>query len=184
MGIGTLKLQRRAVFLDRDGVLNHVIVRAGKTHPPADASAMRFVSGAQEAVAKLKEANYICICVTNQPDVARGSRSLENVLCMNRLAQATLLLDDVYACVHDDADKCNCRKPKPGLLLSAAEKWGIRLSDSWMVGDRPSDVAAGQAAGCRTILIADVDQAAQVAHADHICPSLIYAVDYILRESL
>lgn len=145
--------KRRAVFLDRDGVLNEAVYVDDKSYPPADAEALEIVSGAVEAVARLHDAGYLCICVTNQPDVARGTRTRENVEAMNNKVREALGLDDLFVCLHDNGDGCACRKPKPGMLLAAAEKWGIDLLKSWMVGDRMTDVEAGKAAGCRPILI-------------------------------
>jgi D-glycero-D-manno-heptose 1,7-bisphosphate phosphatase len=171
---------RKAVFLDRDGVLNLAVYRDGKSYPPADAAAMTLAPGAAAAVAALRAAGYLCLCVTNQPDIARGNRSWENVGAMNARVKDELGLDAVYTCPHDNADRCNCRKPKPGMLLTAAAEWDIDLTQSWLVGDRPSDIAAGQAAACRAILIASAGTDA--AGADHVCPDLAAAAKIILGE--
>lgn len=171
---------RRAVFLDRDGVLNVAVHVDGKTYPPADADSLVIAPGVGEAVARLRAAGYLCICVTNQPDVARGTRTRDNVDAMNEKVRTALALDDLYVCFHDNADNCACRKPKPGMLLSAAEKWDIALADSWMVGDRRTDVAAGRAAGCRTVLIAAADDGA--SGADFVCGDLGGAASVIVRD--
>lgn len=170
--------KRRAVFLDRDGVLNKAVHAGGKSFPPADAEALELVPGARDAVARLRAAGYVCICVTNQPDVARGTRTRENVDEMNRKVLTELELDDLYVCPHDSADGCPCRKPKPGMLLAAAEKWGICLAESWMVGDRRTDVAAGRAAGCRTVLVAP--DGSDAAGADQVCRDAALAAEHIL----
>ena len=149
MGIGKV----RAVFLDRDGVLNEAIVRDGKPYPPRTLDEFRIVKGAAEALGELKRAGFLLIVVTNQPDVARGTVSREAVEAFDAALRAGLPVDDIFTCFHDDADGCDCRKPKPGLLIAAAEKYGIDLGSSYMIGDRWRDVDAGAAAGCRAILI-------------------------------
>ena len=170
----------RAVFLDRDGVLNQAVVRGGKPHPPDDAASMIITPGAATMMMELRELGFLLICVTNQPDIARGTRTLESVEAMNDRVRFELALDDLLMCPHDDADNCGCRKPKPGLLTMAADRFGIDLPSSWMVGDRAGDVGAGQAAGCRTILI-DLGRGEPRPDppADHVCPSLLAAVKLI-----
>lgn len=152
MGIDKV-MKHRAIFLDRDGVLNKAVYIDGKSYPPADADSLELAPGAVQAVMQLKEAGYLCICVTNQPDIARKTRTLENVNEMNEKVRSALALDDLYMCPHDNQDNCLCRKPKPGMLLTANAKWNIDLINSWMIGDRSTDIAAGKTAGCRTILI-------------------------------
>jgi D-glycero-D-manno-heptose 1,7-bisphosphate phosphatase len=145
---------RVAVFLDRDGVLNKTVVRDGAPRPPASAAELELLPGVEEATRRLAGAGLALIVVTNQPDVARGAQSRERVEEINDLLLRRLPLLDVYTCYHDDADGCACRKPRPGMLLAAARARGIDPGRSFMVGDRWSDVAAGQAAGCFSILIA------------------------------
>ncbi|MDR1166474.1 MAG: HAD-IIIA family hydrolase [Deltaproteobacteria bacterium] len=144
---------RPAVFLDRDGVLNEAVVRDGKPYPPADADSLVIPPDTLPLLRELKEAGYWLICVTNQPDVARGTRTLTNVLAMCARVSASLPLDATRVCLHDGADRCPCRKPQPGMLLEAAAEFSISLAQSFMVGDRASDVGAGRAAGTRTIFI-------------------------------
>jgi len=146
-------MRRRAVFLDRDGVLNAAIVREGRPYGPASLDEMTVLPGVEEACARLKRAGYLLIVATNQPDVARGIISNGTVAAISETLQSRLALDEICVCPHDDADKCACRKPKPGLLLDAAQRWDIDLAQSFMVGDRWRDVEAGQAAGCRTVFL-------------------------------
>lgn len=146
-------MKNRAVFLDRDGVLNATVNVAGVDCPPPDARALVLFPSAEEAVQRLRQAGFLCICVTNQPDIARGKRSTKNVMTMNERVFMELGLDDLFMCPHDTPDNCNCRKPKPGMLIAAADKWNLDLSECWMVGDRKTDIAAGHAVGCRTIFI-------------------------------
>jgi len=143
----------RAVFLDRDGVINASVVRNGKPYPPASADEMTILPGVPEALARLRAAGYELIVVTNQPDVARGTTPRATVDAIHAALQAALPLDAIYACFHDDADACHCRKPKPGLLVDAARDRGLDLATSFMVGDRWRDTDAGVAAGCRAIFI-------------------------------
>ncbi|MGZ5065720.1 MAG: D-glycero-alpha-D-manno-heptose-1,7-bisphosphate 7-phosphatase [Usitatibacter sp.] len=144
---------RRAVFLDRDGVLNRAVLRGGKPYPPASADETEIVPGAADALARLKEAGYFLIVVSNQPDVARGTATRAQVEAINaRLAQ-DLPIDRFIMCYHDSVDGCDCRKPRPGMLLAGAREFGIDLASSFMVGDRWRDVEAGAAAGCRTVFI-------------------------------
>ncbi|MDB5292380.1 MAG: family hydrolase [Phycisphaerales bacterium] len=144
---------RRAVFLDRDGVLIRSYLREGMPHPPVTLEKVEILPGVREALRDLRDAGFKLLVVTNQPDVARGRQTREMVERINSYLMDTLPLDGVYVCYHDNADGCTCRKPAPGMLLQAAGEHGIDLPSSFMVGDRGSDIAAGAAAGCRTILI-------------------------------
>ena len=144
---------RPTVFLDRDGVLNRTTVRNGTPYPPYTLAEVEILPGVPEALARLAEAGLPRIVVTNQPDVARGKQTRQAVDEINEFLTSRLPLTAVYTCFHDNADKCECRKPGPGLLLQAARDHGLDLSRSFMVGDRWSDVVAGAAAGCKTFLI-------------------------------
>jgi len=144
---------RRGVFIDRDGVLTNALERDGKPFPPTTLAAVSFASGAREAVARLRDAGLVTICVTNQPDVARGTLARDVADQINRLVVDRLGLNDLIACFHDDADSCACRKPKPGMLVAGATRWELSLKTSYMIGDRWRDIDAGAAAGCKTILV-------------------------------
>jgi D-glycero-D-manno-heptose 1,7-bisphosphate phosphatase len=144
---------RRAVFLDRDGVVNRATLREGKPYPPAMISDFRLLPGVREACRKLREAGFALILVTNQPDIARGITTVQQVADIHTRLQRYLQLDAIQVCPHDDSAHCDCRKPKPGLLLEAARKLDIDLARSFVVGDRWRDVEAGQRAGCRPIFV-------------------------------
>jgi D-glycero-D-manno-heptose 1,7-bisphosphate phosphatase len=144
---------RRAVFLDRDGVLNRAFVRDGVTYPPASVADLELLPGVVQAVHLLAQHQLRRIVVTNQPDVARGSLTRAAVEQINQQLTAQLSLDGIWTCFHDNADDCACRKPRPGLLLAAAQHHAIDLKHSFMVGDRWSDIVAGQAAGCYSVLV-------------------------------
>jgi len=144
---------RRAVFLDRDGVINANLERDGRPVAPTTLAAFRILPGVEDAVRRLKERGYLVIVITNQPDVANGLTERSTVEAMHDVIRARLLVDDIKTCFHNDAAGCECRKPKPGLILTAAAEHGIDLAGSYVVGDRWRDVAAGRAAGCSTIFI-------------------------------
>jgi D-glycero-D-manno-heptose 1,7-bisphosphate phosphatase len=144
---------RPAVFLDRDGVINRAFTRAGTPHPPACLADLEILPNVVEALMELKAHGYWLVVVTNQPDVARGTSSRELVEAIHEHLKIELGLDAVFSCFHDDADRCDCRKPGPGLLLRAAQELGLALTSSFRVGDRWRDVEAGRRAGCRTFFI-------------------------------
>jgi len=146
-------MTNRAVFLDRDGVLNRSIIRNGRPNPPTKLSELEILPGVPEAIMNLRAANFRLIVITNQPDVARGTQTREAVKSFNEVLQAKLQLDEFRVCYHDDADNCNCRKPAPGLLLKAANDSQLDLKSCFLVGDRWRDIEAGHRAGCTTIFI-------------------------------
>jgi D-glycero-D-manno-heptose 1,7-bisphosphate phosphatase len=143
----------RAVFLDRDGVINAAVVRDGKPYPPARAEDVEILPGVAGALADLSRAGYVLVVVTNQPDVARGTQTRAAVDAIHARLQAELPIDAIRACLHVDEDRCACRKPAPGLLLDAARELDLDLGASVMVGDRWRDIEAGRAAGCRTVFL-------------------------------
>jgi D-glycero-D-manno-heptose 1,7-bisphosphate phosphatase len=151
MGVGAL--MTRAVFLDRDGVINRAIVHAGKPYPPRNVAELEILPGVANALNRLRNAGFKLIVVTNQPDVARGTQTRAAVEEINAALQSCLPIDEFRVCYHDDVDLCACRKPRPGALLQSAEKFNIDLKASFMIGDRWRDIEAGRSAGCNTIFI-------------------------------
>ena len=146
---------RPAVFLDRDGVINRALVRNGKPYPPASLAEFEILPEVPAACAKLKAAGFLLVVATNQPDVGRGTLSRQVVEEIHHTMQRELSLDGVEVCYHPGkgASECECRKPRPGMLVHAAKELGIDLKRSWMVGDRWRDIDCGYAAGCHTIFI-------------------------------
>lgn len=144
---------KRAVFFDRDGVLNESLIRDGKPYPPATLNEVRIPAGAAEAIGRLKQRDCLLLMVTNQPDVARGTQSRQTAEGISTYVQGELGIHDVLTCYHDDKDDCDCRKPLPGLLTQAAERFGIDLTQSFLIGDRWRDIDAGNSAGCQTVWI-------------------------------
>jgi histidinol-phosphate phosphatase family protein len=158
---------RPAVFFDRDGVVNELEPdpTTGRPESPLDPAAVRLVPGAAEALRRLREAGYLLVGVSNQPAAAKRTVTRATLDAVQRrvldlLAAEDVVPDDFRTCFHHPegtdpelARTCDCRKPAPGLLLAAAAELGIDLRSSWMVGDTDADIAAGVAAGCRTILV-------------------------------
>ncbi len=171
----------KAVFLDRDGVLNATVVRGGKPYPPAGPEELAILPGVPEALVRLHRAGYLCIVVTNQPDVARGTLAPETLAAIHDTLTAALPLDAVEVCAHDDPDCCDCRKPLPGMLVRAAQRLELHLPDCVMVGDRWRDIEAGRLAGCRTVFIDyNYTEKRPDPPADCDVPSLAAAVDWIV----
>lgn len=146
-------MKSRAVFIDRDGVLNRVRLVNGKPFPPRCLKELEILPDVQEALLNLKALDYLLVCVTNQPDVARGEQQQTVVENIHRVLLKALPLSSIRVCYHDDSDCCGCRKPLPGLLIDAANDYNVNLSASFMVGDRWRDIEAGRQARCTTILI-------------------------------
>ena len=152
--MGNDPVKRRAVFLDRDGVLNRAVVRAGKPYPPACVDELEILPGAAGALARLKAAGYALVVVTNQPDIARGTTTRAAVDAIHARMASMLPIDEFRVCPHDDRDACACRKPRPGLLVDPPTN---DVAASVMVGDRWRDIEAGRAAGCGATILIDHD---------------------------
>jgi len=172
----------RAVFLDRDGVITRALVRDGKPYAPLSRSDVAIVPGVPDALDRLRRAGLLLILVTNQPDVARGRASRAEVEAIHAGLRATLPLDDIHVCYHDDADECACRKPAPGMLYAAAVVHQIALSRSYLVGDRWRDIAAGRRAGCTTILVDGGHDEPVDVEPDARVPDLSRAAAWILAN--
>jgi D-glycero-D-manno-heptose 1,7-bisphosphate phosphatase len=175
--------RRRAVFLDRDGVLNRAVVREGKPYPPDSAANVEILTGVADALADLKAASFLLLVVTNQPDVAQGTQSRSAVEAIHQRLQAELPLDAIFVCYHQDSDRCRCRKPAPGLLEEAAARYELYLPCCFMVGDRWRDIDAGCRAGCQSILVdyGYTERAPEWQPVARVA-SLREAADWILRQ--
>jgi D-glycero-D-manno-heptose 1,7-bisphosphate phosphatase len=144
----------RAVFLDRDGVINRALVRDGKPYPPRCLEEFVILDGVHDACRELKARGFWLVVATNQPDVGRGTLAQEAVEQIHAEMCRKLPIDRVEVCYDPGGGVLSkCRKPAPGMLLHAANELGIDLGQSYMVGDRWRDVDCGAAAGCRTIFI-------------------------------
>ena len=141
-----------AVFLDRDGVVVESRRAPGEPAPPASVDDATVLEGVAATLDAFRAAGFSLVVVTNQPDVARGHMSRSDVDAINEWISSVLPIDATYVCFHDGT-ACNCRKPRPGMLFNAARDLDLDLRPSWMIGDRWVDIAAGAAAGVRTVLI-------------------------------
>ena len=172
----------KAVFLDRDGVLNHSLVREGLPYPTG-LDDLAIYEDAAKALARLKQAGYLLIVVTNQPDIARGTVTRATVDEINLVLGTALPIDEFVVCAHDDTDGCSCRKPKPGMVLEAAVRHAVDLGQSFLIGDRWRDVDCGASAGVLTVLIDRGYRERPPDHApDFVAGSLAGAADWILQR--
>jgi len=155
--MGKHEVARPAVFLDRDGVINRVVIRNGIPYSPSHVEELELYEDVPDGCARLKAANFLLVVITNQPDVGRGTQSRDAVEAMNMKLQSALpLLDRIEVCYHAGeryGQPCGCRKPQPGLIMRAAAELNIDRKRSYVIGDRWRDVDCARAAGCRAILI-------------------------------
>lgn len=172
---------KKAIFLDSDGVLNTAIIKDAKPVAPRSLAELTIPPEVRPALEQLKAANYLLICVTNKPDIERGLMTQAEVDTIFDKIRSELPLDDVYICYSENSD---CYKPKPGLLLAAAKKYNINLTQSYMVGDRWRDIGAGQNAGCKTIWIdrGYANEPIPNPPANYATHSLAEAVQWILAQ--
>mgnify|MGYP001174467335 CR=1 FL=1 len=175
---------RPAIFLDRDGVLNHSNVRNGKPYAPTKFEDFKILSGTLEALNLLKKAGFTLAVVTNQPDVGNGKVKKATVDQMNAALTSKLPIDIVKICYHAQTDGCDCRKPEPGLILEAAAEMQLDLSKSYMIGDRWSDISAGKTAGCTTIFIDYNYSEKLVDQPNFKAASLTAAVETIILQNV
>lgn len=146
---------RSAVFLDRDGVINRAIVRNGKPFAPVNFSEVELIEGVGPGLARLRNMGFLNVVVTNQPDLSTGKQTSTTLGAIHDWMMNTLDLDAIFVCPHLSSHHCECRKPKPGLLDQAREQLGIDYRKSFLVGDRWSDVEAGQRASLKAIFFID-----------------------------
>jgi D-glycero-D-manno-heptose 1,7-bisphosphate phosphatase len=170
---------RAAAFLDRDGVLNEVEVRNGTPHPPAGVDELRLLPGVVEACHRLRGLGFALVVVTNQPDIARGKQTRDEVDRMHDALRRWLPVDEIVVCAHDDIDDCPCRKPRPGMMLDTAARLDLDLAESVCVGDRWRDVEAGKRAGVTAIFVDRGYGERRPMDADVVVASLPDAVKFI-----
>jgi D-glycero-D-manno-heptose 1,7-bisphosphate phosphatase len=174
-------MKRKAVFFDRDGVLNYAIIKDGKPLAPLSIKDLRIYEDALSALKELHAAGFVLIGATNQPDARRGLTTRENVEEINEKLLDVLPLLEIRVCFHIDEDECQCRKPLPGLLTEAAREHDLDLKNSVMIGDRWKDIEAGQRAGCKTVLLkhTNYEERDPLQPSDFITTSLTTAVIWI-----
>lgn len=179
IGRSDVTATRPAVFLDRDGVLNEVEIRDGTPHPPAGVEQLRLLPGVVEACHRLRELGFALVVVTNQPDIARGTQTRDEVDRMHDVLRGWLPLDHIVLCAHDDGDECACRKPQPGMILDAATRLGLNLAESICIGDRWRDIESAKRAGVMAIFIDRGYGECGPTNADAVVASLPQAVEVI-----
>lgn len=186
IGNGGSTALRPAVFLDRDGVLNHPVVRDGQPYPPASSDDIQLYNDVVAGCAKLKKAGFTLVVVTNQPDVGRGSQTLAAAESINaRLTRLIPTIDRIEMCTHAGSRygvTCECRKPKTGMLRRAAEVLQLDLGKSFLIGDRWRDVDCARAAGCSAIFINRGYAESLRATPDFVVASFSEAVAIILDD--
>ena len=177
---------QRAVFLDRDGVINGCRVIDGKPYPPLSVEEFVIFPGVTEACRQLKQAGFLLVVATNQPDVGRGTLKRAAVEAIHEHMKRALPLDGVEVCYHPGRgdSSCDCRKPQPGMLRRAAQQLDIDLAASWMVGDRWRDMDCGHAAGCHTVFLDYGYDEPLKQRPDFQAKSLLEAADHILQARL
>ena len=178
-------MTKRAVFLDRDGTISRDV------HYCRRVEDFEILPSVPRAIKLLNECGFEVVVITNQSGVARGYFTEETLLQIHRhmrheLAECSARVEAIYYCPHHPDDRCQCRKPEPGLLLRAAEDLGIDLARSFMIGDTESDIKAGKAAGCRTVLVTNGSNAGNeiAGPTDHIAENMLQAVQWILDSEL
>lgn len=148
-----LAIMRKAIFIERDGILNHCKVENGKQIQPVFAVDFRIKTEAIEPLAKLKNTGFLIIVVTNQPGISRGYLFWQELELMHKRLKESFPIDDIFVCPHDETDECECMKPKPGLFIDAVYKWKILLRDSYMISDKWQDANVARVLGVTSVMI-------------------------------
>ena len=161
-----MKKIKKAVFLDRDGVLNKPIKIDSKvSRPPWEIEEIYIYEIAYKLVEIIKKSGYLPIVVTNQPDIGRGDVDSKLINLINKNIMQRLKIEYYFICPHGNDNECDCRKPKPGMLINASKKYNIDLNSSFMIGDRNKDIYAGLNAGTKTIFLANES----MGHENYLC---------------
>jgi D-glycero-D-manno-heptose 1,7-bisphosphate phosphatase len=181
------EVARRAVFLDRDGVLNRTMIRNGRPFPPERAEDFELYDDVADGCARLKAANFLLVVITNQPDVGRGTQTREAVEAMHSKLRAVIpSIDRIETCYHAGeryGERCDCRKPRPGMILRAASELKIDLGASYVIGDRWRDIDCARAAGCRAIFIERGYQESLREPPDFTAANFNDAVNAVFRDA-
>jgi D-glycero-D-manno-heptose 1,7-bisphosphate phosphatase len=145
--------KNKAIFFDRDGVLNKTLLKNGKPYAPRNIKDFKIISDAYSILSYLKSLNYLMFVVTNQPDVGNGYMDKIIVEEMHEMILDQLPIQEIFTCYHSQKDNCSCRKPKTGMLEKAHKKFNLNIKDCFIVGDRFSDIEAGQKFKFQTVMI-------------------------------
>jgi D-glycero-D-manno-heptose 1,7-bisphosphate phosphatase len=173
----------KAVFLDRDGVIVVPESRNGRGYAPRRLQDYRFYHDAHSSLCRLKEAGFLLVVVTNQPDVGNGLISRAVIDEMHARLVRELSVDAIRSCLHSQTENCACRKPAPGLLLEAIREFDLSVRHCFMVGDRATDIQAGKSAGCRAIFIERGYSEPKPQDADFTVASMADAAEAVLRQN-
>ena len=173
---------RKAVFLDRDGVINKIFIKDNLPSSPPTFELLEILPGVEESILRLKKLNFACLVVTNQPDVGRNLISKNTLEKMHNKLKKKIHIDEIYVCTHIKDQNCFCRKPNPGMILDAAKKYQIDLKKSFLIGDRASDIEAGQEANCRSIFLDKKNYEKPPNKQEATFNNLTEATDYILEQ--
>jgi D-glycero-D-manno-heptose 1,7-bisphosphate phosphatase len=149
------EFKQRAVFFDRDGVLNELISRNGSFYSPQTFKDFHIVGEAKDVVNRVRNMGFLAIVISNQPDISRGKLKQSELDKMTTLLTDKLNIDDIFYCTHDDNNDIGCRKPAPGLFFIAQKKYNINFNESFMIGDTWKDVKAAKNAGIATTILLD-----------------------------
>ena len=173
----------KAIFLDRDGILNEAVIRNGKPFAAVSAETCKIIEGVPERLKLLKQKGFSLIVITNQPDAARGDADIKTIEAINQKIKAAIPeIDEIKVCFHTDEDDCLCRKPKPGMIIEAAFEYHIDLENSFVVGDRWRDVDAAHAAGCKSLFVDYGYDEKLKSKPDHTFKHPTEALDWILSK--
>ena len=172
---------KKAIFLDRDGVIVQSYQENGKPIPARKLSDFIILDGVAQALIRFKQAGFYTLVVTNQPDLAKGLLDIKVLLAMNNIMLSTLALDNIYVCKCLEGPSCDCYKPKPGMLLEAAGDYSLSLEECFMIGDRWRDIDAGKNVGCQTVFIDRGYNEKAPTDPDFTAKSLLSAADILLR---
>ncbi|HAT50670.1 MAG: HAD-IIIA family hydrolase [Nitrospirae bacterium] len=175
-------IHHRAIFLDRDGVLNRPLIQNQKGYAPRTLADFSIYREAPAAIAMLKEAGFIIVVVTNQPDIGHGLVAASDVALMHQQLQAAMPIDGIFVCPHRQDEGCRCRKPRPGMIEEAMRRFAIDTTKSFLIGDRSSDIAAGQVMGCTTVFIDRHYREPLTAVPDWQASSVWEAAEWIMRR--
>lgn len=168
----------RAIFLDRDGVINKPIVRNGKPYAPRKFDDFILLPDVELAINEMVRMGFLVFVVTNQPDIGNGLVEKNEINKMHELIRK-LPINQIYMCPHSQTDLCNCRKPKPGMILRARDEHDLLLEKSYFIGDRKTDMEAAFNAGCLSVFIDYKYPETIDVEADYICNSIMQTLKYI-----
>ena len=149
------KEKNKAVFLDRDGVINHIVYHkeVNKPSSPWNIQEFKLIEHIEKPLKDLKNMGFLLFIISNQPDIPRGNIKKGTTEEINKIIYKKYPIKEIMVCSHDDKDNCNCRKPKPGMIFELSGKYNVDLEKSFLIGDSWKDMEAGENAGIKSILI-------------------------------